>query len=466
MEKVEFEHENNFNYLVFTPQNGAKGNDYQQKMIARNTINGLLQVSIKNINNNQVYYYDITSKQQMSKLYEYNKITVNDVQSICISISEMVKAVNDFMLDLDCVIISPEYMYIDMNSKKASFVYCPSFEGEFSKSMKSLFEYIIEHFDHSISKDDLMKVYEIYQKIIHDDYNPQNLAQMMINESDAKKTDGIHVMDEVTNLDCIQQKQIKDLVADENILEEQEGIDRKYVKGLKIIRTFNLIFMLYLIGTLFVPQIAVLKTDLAVIVAIIAASLFINVRITKKIKKADSMSNIKIQNYSQEYSKKINESGSDLTNIKNNDYKQNIYDEDKNGDCKQKHIEIGNTILLSEYCHENKKPLLRLVPDNTDEYKDLSEEKRKLKSKVLEISGFPCVIGSMPSYCDVVIDNRIISRMHACIKSEDNNCYIEDMNSTNGTFVNEIRIKPDEKKIIRSGDTIQMAALSYVVEIS
>ena len=82
MYKTEFEHENNTNYLVIMPDAGGEHNDYQQKMISRNKINGLLPVSIRNINNRQNYYYDITSRQQLSKLYEYNKITLDGVYNI------------------------------------------------------------------------------------------------------------------------------------------------------------------------------------------------------------------------------------------------------------------------------------------------------------------------------------------------------------------------------------------------
>ena len=37
MYKTEFEHENNTNYLVIMPDAGGEHNDYQQKMISRNT---------------------------------------------------------------------------------------------------------------------------------------------------------------------------------------------------------------------------------------------------------------------------------------------------------------------------------------------------------------------------------------------------------------------------------------------
>ena len=41
---------------------------------------------------------------------------------------------------------------------------------------------------------------------------------------------------------------------------------------------------------------------------------------------------------------------------------------------------------------------------------------------------------------------------------------IEDLNSTNGTFVNDERLKPHEIKEIEKGDVIKLADLEFSVE--
>ncbi len=48
------------------------------------------------------------------------------------------------------------------------------------------------------------------------------------------------------------------------------------------------------------------------------------------------------------------------------------------------------------------------------------------------------------SECDVVINNPSLSRKHCVVRNENGRIIIEDLNSTNGTFINGVRIKKTE----------------------
>jgi hypothetical protein len=67
----------------------------------------------------------------------------------------------------------------------------------------------------------------------------------------------------------------------------------------------------------------------------------------------------------------------------------------------------------------------------------------------------PCVIGRNPA-CEIVLPDPNVSRMHARIEKKGGEYHIVDLDSTNGTFVNEKRInqsKLQENDIIRVGTT-------------
>jgi pSer/pThr/pTyr-binding forkhead associated (FHA) protein len=63
----------------------------------------------------------------------------------------------------------------------------------------------------------------------------------------------------------------------------------------------------------------------------------------------------------------------------------------------------------------------------------------------------PCTIGRKD--CDLILDDRLISRRHAEIKIVDNKLVIEDLLSTNGTKVNGKFIK---KKQLVPNDIISI----------
>ena len=65
-------------------------------------------------------------------------------------------------------------------------------------------------------------------------------------------------------------------------------------------------------------------------------------------------------------------------------------------------------------------------------------------------------IGKRKEEVDMVIEDISISRMHARILKEENAFYLEDLNSTNGTFKNGLRMEPYEKRKLEAGDEIRL----------
>jgi hypothetical protein len=65
------------------------------------------------------------------------------------------------------------------------------------------------------------------------------------------------------------------------------------------------------------------------------------------------------------------------------------------------------------------------------------------------------------SDADVLIDRDTISKIHAKIDCEDSAYYIEDLNSTNGTFVNEEPLAYKERRALKTNDIVSFADIRY-----
>lgn len=65
------------------------------------------------------------------------------------------------------------------------------------------------------------------------------------------------------------------------------------------------------------------------------------------------------------------------------------------------------------------------------------------------------VIGKKREEADLVLDDASVSRIHARIIREKGEAYLEDLNSTNGTFKNGLRMQPYEKRKLDEGDEIK-----------
>lgn len=71
-----------------------------------------------------------------------------------------------------------------------------------------------------------------------------------------------------------------------------------------------------------------------------------------------------------------------------------------------------------------------------------------------------CVVGKNPRV-KLYIDRETISQFHAKIEYCEDTYYIEDMNSTNGTIVNDKLLNYKERKALFSGDVIRFADVKY-----
>ena len=80
--------------------------------------------------------------------------------------------------------------------------------------------------------------------------------------------------------------------------------------------------------------------------------------------------------------------------------------------------------------------------------------------KVVPLNKDRMTLGRRP-YNDIVVDNLAVSGEHAALQVIGNDYFIEDLNSTNGIYINEQKVK---RQILKNGDNIEIGkyAIKYV----
>lgn len=102
--------------------------------------------------------------------------------------------------------------------------------------------------------------------------------------------------------------------------------------------------------------------------------------------------------------------------------------------------EYGRTVYIEER------------PDSDDmEHRLYSPEGKLLASLSKEIF----CIGKKKEEVDLVLEDISVSRMHARIMKQGTEIYLEDLNSTNGTYKNGLRLEPYERRKLESEDEIK-----------
>ncbi len=87
-----------------------------------------------------------------------------------------------------------------------------------------------------------------------------------------------------------------------------------------------------------------------------------------------------------------------------------------------------------------------------------------LMLKEVQLTKDRTTVGRRP-YNDVVIDNLAVSGEHAVVSLVGNDCFVEDLNSTNGTYVNGKAVK---KQMLTSNDMLEIGKykLKYMSDAS
>lgn len=565
---VRYERNNGVNYAVIdTKEEWKCEDDYEVKMLMLNTPEYFLHITMNYIDEKNSIYYDISSKQQLSKLFEYGKVTMEDVKSLFDNISRMVRVVDEYMLNLDRVILNPQDIYVSLSDKKYSFMYSPvAGEKDFYDKMRSLFEYILERFDHSVKKSSFVKFYEIYQRILVRDYTPDKLMEFFDDENE-----GIHIINEedltdgradnaygednaygrdraygednangknndyvedinyagnnnyaknktyIRNNNRVKGKaytkdndSIIDKIYDRNdnynnnnnfegtvikdVMPEiinTDKPDKRSKKTTFIIKAVATVLVLNAIVSMFFKSYAVIKigTTASIICIIVGLAIFY---ITDKAAKVigelinedkvteDELIPYRLHNYGNKTENGIAEDKASEAQVNtgldneygkqkdNNEYDNivmaKVIDEEE-----EQPAQYGNTMLLSDYLNMLKDNKLTLKITDTDSEIPLYVKKAdgyEAVTEKLEPDSYPCTIGSLEESSDIYIASPIISKMHACIIKDEDKFYIEDMNSTNGTFINGERIAMHNKMCLSDGDALRIASYEFVVKLS
>ena len=79
--------------------------------------------------------------------------------------------------------------------------------------------------------------------------------------------------------------------------------------------------------------------------------------------------------------------------------------------------------------------------------------------QLFPLEGGVAVLGRNPD-CDIVLEVGAVSRQHARILNVEGEYYVEDLNSRNGTFVNEQRVVGRQR--LREDDQVRICDLVFV----
>ncbi len=144
---ISYKRELNHSYLILKNENQQALSDYPAKMLFSNSIKGLLPCASRLIDGETSLYYEITSRQSLSQIYETKKFNSTDLKSLFEALLNTITCMEDYLLDADLLLLSPDYIYQDFES---AFYFCcfPLESAPSGKDFVSLTEYLLPKINH------------------------------------------------------------------------------------------------------------------------------------------------------------------------------------------------------------------------------------------------------------------------------------------------------------------------------
>lgn len=157
---------------IYVP--GHYKEDYQMPMLRQNRIRGILGVEGCEVEGKSRYTYEIGGMTSMKSLHEKNWIKKKEIQGVVAAILEVMEALQEYMLNPDCLILRPEYIFY--KEEQWFFCYVPGVESNLSESFHELTEYFVKTLDYE-DTEGIFLAYELHKATLQEHYDLEQIMK-------------------------------------------------------------------------------------------------------------------------------------------------------------------------------------------------------------------------------------------------------------------------------------------------
>ena len=464
------------NYMILQCRQQETVRSYQYKILTSGKIEEILKCSVRYINGSTYYYYDISSRTTLDSMYRDRKISYEQIKDIFHQIHRIYEKLAGYFMEEAGLVLLPEHIYYNITDKKYIGLYYPDYQMQPSDTYRSLMDFLLEHID----TDDRVlaeKMYRICEMAEDNSFFIEDALQILDDSDESNRSTVQEPAQEIMQepfREMIQKptqegdrepaiapKEYLDAVQN---LKEQGRYNQVSSKRNIFYVIFSVLSVLSMAGEMAVCNIYELtQREEIILYGTMAATgvcllLCIAGIFTDRKRKA-----LPKRNFDDEV---IEDDCSADTNIASLD---KVISRDMNLEM------VGYMPEAAGTAHEGSRPFRtesHMMQENDDFgstvfFDDRVVEEHKLyatdrrNKRHIELKQFPCTIGKMAGCVDYVLPDDSVSRIHARFDVQGEKVLMTDMNSTNGTFKNGLRMQPQETVEIEPGDEVRFGNLNY-----
>ena len=470
------------NYLILQCGQHDAAEGYQYKILTAGRIGEILPCSVRYVNGNAYYYYDISSRISLESLYRSRKMSGEQVKDFLRQINGIYEKLAGYFMEESRLVLLPEFIYYDMTSRRYIGLYYPDYRPEECGNGRALTDFLLEHTDME-DRDLAEKIYRICETAYDNAFFVED-ALRILEEGEGEAA--AEVQPAPVQMEDEGAYDFDDMVCDAAAgLREADRRDEKSGRKPIFYPVFAVLSLLGIGGAAAVYVMCVLtdreKLVLYGVMAVMCLCFFLclaGIAADRKKKSQGGRSAVsekagdigwddeeRMNLYGEAYGRQMPDdcaptaAASPLDGIISRDmnlelagYGAAARQVQRGGQSRISPVECadtsdmyGNTVFFDESADR--------------EYK-LYALDRKNKNHI-ELKRFPYTVGKMAGCVDHVLSDDSVSRIHARFDREGERVLLTDMNSTNGTYKNGLRMQPQETVELEPGDEIRFGSLNY-----
>lgn len=473
MEDAKFFKDYQHNYLILKCEEAEAGESYRSRMLASGKMERMLKCSVRHINGETYFYYDISSRVTLENLYRGKKMSYDQVRDLFRQMDTIYRMLEEFFMEEAGLLVQPDSIYYDLSSAKYFGLYYPGKNRIAENPYEPLMDFLLNHTDTGDRKltELLYRIYELSGECF---FSMADALELFEEEEEGIPA-AENIMERCGQTEITEgqrftaESQRGEMTEASDFVEDDEEIydsaavskDRNEESGLpSAYRKKNLLFYsifagaslcglgaavwIYLRFSLTEQETLLLMCCLSVMGLCFLFSVIQILTSGKKEKKKEQEEKALLWDIEDEFREERPVVLQDVL-AKDMDIqikKEKIRTENR----EEEDLAYGETVFFD-------------TRKQKAEYKLYSLDKKNKKH--IDLTGFPFSIGKMPGCVDCVLSDDSVSRLHARIEKKGEKILLTDMNSTNGTYKNGLRMEPSETVEIEPGDEIRFGKMNF-----
>lgn len=154
-------------YLILEAEE-LKPDDYQIMMLRENEVPGIIKTSVRYVDNQKFYYYDVSGKISLQSMYEKANLRSEEMKQLVEELIVVSKNVQKYMLDENCLMLEPELIFGD--KEHFYFCYCPSCMQNVKEAFHGLTEFFVQKVNYK-DEEGVHFAYTLHKATMEENYS-------------------------------------------------------------------------------------------------------------------------------------------------------------------------------------------------------------------------------------------------------------------------------------------------------